>query len=174
MHSFAGIIESSNFARKSMPIMEVATAKCGPAAGLLVFLVGAALLALVGLVAEAGVVESQAVAAAALGRPGGGRAAAALVAAGRLAAERGGGSARVPEGRLHVRDSRGGGGSGLLRGLRHPVPEFIEPVLGLKTSVFVKISLKCSFSIQTLLRDAISSLFLRDKRYGSFLKTATA
>ncbi len=26
MHSFAGIIESSNFARKSMPIMEVATA----------------------------------------------------------------------------------------------------------------------------------------------------
>jgi hypothetical protein len=77
----------------------------------------------VGLVAEAGVVESQAVTAAALGRPGGGRAAAALVAAGRLAAERGGGSARVPEGRLHVRDSRGGsggGGSGLLRGLRHP------------------------------------------------------
>jgi hypothetical protein len=42
------------------------------AAGLLVFLVGAALLALVGLVAEAGVVETQAVAAAALGRPRGG------------------------------------------------------------------------------------------------------
>ncbi len=41
-----------------------------------------------GLVAEVGVVETQAVAAAALGRPGGGRAAAVLVAAGRLAAER--------------------------------------------------------------------------------------
>jgi hypothetical protein len=40
-----------------------------------------------------------------------------------------------------------------------PVPEFIEPVLGLKTSVFIKTSLKCSFSIETLLRDAISSLF---------------
>ncbi len=61
-----------------------AAAKCGPAARLLVFLVGAALLALVGLVAEAGVVETQAVVAAALGRPGGGRAAAAgLVADGR-------------------------------------------------------------------------------------------
>ncbi len=33
-------------------------AKCGPAAGLLVFLVGAVLLSLVGLVVEAGVVES--------------------------------------------------------------------------------------------------------------------
>ncbi len=41
-------------------------------AGLLVFLVGAALLALVGLVAEAGVVETQAVTAAALGHPRGG------------------------------------------------------------------------------------------------------
>jgi hypothetical protein len=40
-----------------------------------------------------------------------------------------------------------------------PVPEFIEPVLGLKTSVFIKTSLKCSFSIKTLLRDDISSLF---------------
>jgi hypothetical protein len=82
-----------------------------------------ALLAFVGLVAEAEVVETQAVAAAALGGPGGGRVAAALVAASRLAAERGGESARVPEGRLHVRDSRGcsgSGGSGLLRGLRHP------------------------------------------------------
>jgi hypothetical protein len=39
------------------------------------------------------------------------------------------------------------------------LPEFIEPVLGLKTSVFIKTSLKCSFSIETLLRDAISSLF---------------
>ncbi len=76
-----------------------------------------------GLVAEAEVVETQAVAAAAIGRPGGGRAAEAIVAAGRLSAERGGESARVPEGRLHVRDSRGcsgGGCSGLLWGLRHP------------------------------------------------------
>jgi hypothetical protein len=60
---------------------------------------------------------------AALGRPQGGRAAAAgLVTAGRLAADRGGGSARIPEGRLLARDSRGcgGGGSGLLRSLGHP------------------------------------------------------
>ncbi len=78
-----------------------AAAKCGPAAGLLVFLVGAALLGLVGLVAEAGVVETQAL--------------------------RGGGLPGVPEGRLLARDSRGhghgcgsGGGSGLLRGLGHP------------------------------------------------------
>ena len=55
----------------------VAAGNCGLAAGLLVFLVGAALLALVGLVAEAGVVETQAIVAAALGCPGGGRAAAA-------------------------------------------------------------------------------------------------
>jgi hypothetical protein len=103
-----------------------AAAKRGPAAGLLDFLVGAALLALVGLVAEAGVVETQAIVAAALGRPGGGRAVAArLVAAGRLAAIRRGGSVGVPEGRLLARDScgcgcGGGGGSGLLRGLGHP------------------------------------------------------
>jgi hypothetical protein len=43
----------------------VAAGNCGLAAGLLVFLVGAALLALVGLVAEAGVVETQTVVAAA-------------------------------------------------------------------------------------------------------------
>jgi hypothetical protein len=49
-----------------------AAAKCGPAAGLLVFLVGAVLLALVGLAAETGVVETQGVVAAALGRPRGG------------------------------------------------------------------------------------------------------
>jgi hypothetical protein len=99
-----------------------AAVKCGPAAGLLAFLIGAALLALVGLVAEAGVVETQAVGAAALGCPRGGRAAAAgLVAAGCLTAERGGGSVGVPEGRLLARDSRGcGGRSGLLRGLGHP------------------------------------------------------
>ena len=101
----------------------VAAAKCGPAAGLLVFLVGAALLALVGLVAEAGVIEKQTVAAAALGCPRGGRAVAArLVAARRLAAERGGGLARIPKGRLLARDShgRGCGGCGLLRSLGHP------------------------------------------------------
>ncbi len=73
-----------------------AAVSCGPAAGLLVFLECAALLALVSLVAEAGVVETQAVVAAALGCPGGGRAAlavrfvAGLVAAGHLAAVRGG------------------------------------------------------------------------------------
>jgi hypothetical protein len=85
----------------------------------------------VGIVAEAGVVESQAVAAAALGPPRGGGAVAALVATGRLAAERGGGSARDPKGRLHVRDSRGcSGSSGLLRGLRHP-EQFAEEKGGL-------------------------------------------
>jgi hypothetical protein len=42
------------------------------ASGLLVFLIGAALLALVGFVVETGVVETQAVVAAALGRPWGG------------------------------------------------------------------------------------------------------
>jgi hypothetical protein len=50
-------------------------------------------------------VEAQAIVAAALGRPRGGRAAAAgLVAAGRLAAIRGGRSSGVPEGRLLARD----------------------------------------------------------------------
>jgi hypothetical protein len=82
-----------------------AAANCGPAVGLLVFLVSAALLALVGLVAEAGVVETQTVVAAALGCSRGGRAAAArfvarLVAAGRLAAVRRGGSAGVPKSRM--------------------------------------------------------------------------
>ncbi len=53
-----------------------------------------------GLVAEVGVVETQAVAAATLGPPRGERAAAArFVDAGRLAAERGGGAAGNPEGR---------------------------------------------------------------------------
>ncbi len=98
---------------------------CGPAAGLLVFLVGAALLALVGLVAEAGVVETQAVVAAALGCPRGGRTAAprfvgSLVAAGGLAAVRRGGSAGVPKSGMLPRAGRGGGGSGLLGGLGHP------------------------------------------------------
>ncbi len=98
-----------------------APGNCGPAAGLLVFLVGAALLALVGLFAETGVVETQTVVAAALGCPRGGRAAAArLVAAGRLAVVRGGGSAGVPESRVLSRAGRGGGRSGLLGGLGHP------------------------------------------------------
>jgi hypothetical protein len=70
-----------------------------------------------GLVAEAGVVETQAIVPAASGRPRGGRAAAArTVAAGSFAAERGGRAAGTSEGRLRP---RGGGGS-LLRGLRHP------------------------------------------------------
>ena len=50
-----------------------------------------------------------------------------------------------------------------------PVPEFIDHVLSPKTSVFIKTSLKFSFSIQTLSGDIISSLF-----YGSFLKTVAA
>ncbi len=49
-----------------------AAAERGPAAGLLVFLIGAAPLALLGLVAEAGVVETQAVVATAFGCQGGG------------------------------------------------------------------------------------------------------
>ncbi len=69
-------------------------------------------------------------------------------------------------------NARGGGGHGLTRLWQRPpspgrgqamsaqpAPEFIKPVLGLKTSVFIKTSLKCSFSIEVLLRDAISSLF---------------
>ncbi len=54
-----------------------AAAVYGPAAGLLVFLVGAALLTPLGLGTEAGVVETQAIVAAASGRPRGGRTAAA-------------------------------------------------------------------------------------------------
>jgi hypothetical protein len=50
-----------------------------------------------------------------------------------------------------------------------PVPEFIDPVLSLKTNVFIKTSLKFSFSIQTLSGDIISSLF-----NGSLLKTVAA
>jgi hypothetical protein len=64
-----------------------AAAKCGLAAGLLVFLVGAALLALVDLVAETGVVETQTVVAAALGCPRVGRAAAAGPVGGRSGKE---------------------------------------------------------------------------------------
>ncbi|MFN9959043.1 MAG: hypothetical protein ACK55I_38615, partial [bacterium] len=84
------------------------------------------------LVAEAGVVETQAVVATALGCPGGGRAAAAgwrvsgPVAAGRLAAVRRGGPAGLggPEGGVWPRAcwGRGGGGGrgGLLGGLGRP------------------------------------------------------
>ncbi len=73
-----------------------------------------------GHVAKAGVVEAQVVAAAASGRPWGGRAAAAgFVAAGCLAAERGGRAADTPEGRLRARHSRSCGG-GLLWGLSRP------------------------------------------------------
>ena len=87
-------------------IEPAAAAELEPAAGLLVFLIGAAPLALVGFVAEAGVVEAETVVAGALGCPGGGRAAAAgrrvggLVAAGRLAASGRGGPAVLgaPEG----------------------------------------------------------------------------
>ncbi len=90
-----------------------------PAAGLLVFLVGAALLALLGLGTEAGVIETQAVAAAASGRPRGGLTAAArLVAGAPLPAEQRGGAASLSEGK--VRHRGGCGGSGLFRGLVLP------------------------------------------------------
>jgi hypothetical protein len=39
------------------------------------------------------------------------------------------------------------------------VPEFIDPVLGMKMIVFAKISPKRSFSIQSVPRDAGLSLF---------------
>jgi hypothetical protein len=51
----------------------VAAAVYGQAPGLLVFLVGAALLTLLGLGTEAGVVETQAIVAVASGRPRGGQ-----------------------------------------------------------------------------------------------------
>jgi hypothetical protein len=90
-----------------------------PAAGLLVFLVGAALLSLLGLGTEAGVVETQAVAAAASGRPQSGRTAAArLVAVAPLLAERRGGAASLLEGRVRPRGGRGG--NGLFRSLVLP------------------------------------------------------
>ncbi len=63
-------------------------------------------------------VETQAIVAAASGRPRGGRAAAAgSVAAGCFAAEPGGRAAGTPEGGLRPRGSRGCGGGGLLWGL---------------------------------------------------------
>jgi hypothetical protein len=45
------------------------------------------------------------------------------------------------------------------QGYKTPVLAFINPVLSSKTSIFVKNSLKCSFSFQTLLRDIGISLF---------------
>jgi hypothetical protein len=90
----------------------------GPAAGPLVFLVGAALLALLGLGTEAGVVETQGVAAAASGWPRGGRTAAArLVTSGPFPAERRGGTASLSEGRVRPR----GGCGGLFRSLVQPL-----------------------------------------------------
>ncbi len=116
---------------RQVGIGPAAAAKRGPAAGLLVFLVGTAPLALVGLAAEAGVVEAQAVAATALGYPGGGRTAAAirvatgLVSAGRLAAVRGGRPAGLGGSERGVlpgasRGRGGGSGGGLLGGLGCP------------------------------------------------------
>jgi hypothetical protein len=40
-----------------------------------------------------------------------------------------------------------------------PVPEFIDPVLGMKMIVFVKIRPKRSYSIQSVPRDAVSACF---------------
>jgi hypothetical protein len=76
----------------------------GLAAGLLVFLVGAALLALLSLSAETGVVETQAIVAAASGRPQGGRTAEGrLVASGPFPAERRGGAVGALERRVRPR-----------------------------------------------------------------------
>jgi hypothetical protein len=50
-----------------------------------------------------------------------------------------------------------------------PVLTFKNPVLGMKTSIFAKTSLKCSFSFQTLLRNHGISLFWKIKDLcGSF------
>ncbi len=66
-------------------------------------------------------VETQVIVAAALGRPQGGRAAAAgSVTARCFAAERGGRAAGTPEGGLRSRGGRGCGGGGLLQGLSRP------------------------------------------------------
>ncbi len=96
----------------------------GPAAGLLVFLVRAALLALLGLGTEVGVVEAQAGTAAASGLARGGRTAAARPVAGRyLPAEWRGGAGGISEGRVISHGSHGSGrsdgrgGGGLFHGL---------------------------------------------------------
>jgi hypothetical protein len=44
-----------------------------------------------------------------------------------------------------------------------PVLAFIHHVLGMKTGIFAQTSLKCSFSIQTLLRNPGISLFWKIK-----------
>ncbi len=86
----------------------MAAAVYGLAAGLLVF-------PLLGLGTEAGVVETQAVAVAASGRPWGGRTAAArLVACGPFPAEWRGGAASPSEGRVRSRRGRGGFFRGLV------------------------------------------------------------
>jgi hypothetical protein len=98
-----------------------AAGKCGPATGLLVFLVGAALLALVGLVAEAGVVETQTLVAAALGCPLGWASGGSLTCCCRASCGgTGRGICRFPEKRLLAQGGGGCGSGGLLGGLGHP------------------------------------------------------
>ncbi len=50
------------------------------------------------------------------------------------------------------------------------VPEFIDPVLGMKMIVFMKTSLKRSFSIQSVPRDAGISLFWMRSDWGVVFK----
>ncbi len=50
------------------------------------------------------------------------------------------------------------------------VPEFIDPVLGVKMIVFVKISPKCSYSIQSVPTDASLSLFWKRSDWGVVFK----
>ncbi len=52
----------------------------------------------------------------------------------------------------------------------NPVPEFIDPVLGVKMIVFVKISPKRSDSIESVPRDASLSLFWIRSDYGFVFK----
>ena len=54
--------------------------------------------------------------------------------------------------------------------LMNPVPEFIDPVLGMKMIVFAKISLKRSFSIQFVPRDPGLSLFWMRSDWGVIFK----
>jgi hypothetical protein len=93
---------------KQVWIGPAAAAVKGPAAGLLVFLVRADLLALLGLGPKTGLVEAQAVAGAG-GAQGGQTAAAGFIAGRPLPKERRGGAAGVLEGRVRSR-----GGSGIL------------------------------------------------------------
>jgi hypothetical protein len=50
------------------------------------------------------------------------------------------------------------------------VPEFIDPVLGMKTLVFAKTCAKRSFSIQSVPRDAGFSLFWMRSDWGVVFK----